>query len=166
MSSGALSSAACAFFQRRPRAEQRFVMPLFGEEVLVRIDLPYGNIKQHFFEFVNIFALFSGNEYFGIRYFSAFVALIRRDDTRFSRRKRQDFLVLFRQIFAAVQHDDEHVRLVEHAARKAMPMFSTASDESRMPAVSLHSNFTPFMTSVPSTTSRVVPATSETIALS
>lgn len=93
-------------------------MPLFGEEVLVRIDLPYGNIKQHFFEFVNIFALFRGNEYFGIRYFSAFVALIRRDDTRFSRRKRQDFLVLFRQIFAAVQHDDEHVRLVEHAARK------------------------------------------------
>ena len=49
---------------------------------------------------------------------------------------------------------------------RSMPIFSTNSSVSRMPAVSMNRNITPPRLSVSSIVSRVVPAISETIALS
>ena len=49
---------------------------------------------------------------------------------------------------------------------RSIPIFSTTSSVSRMPAVSMNRNITPPRLSVSSIVSRVVPAISETIALS
>ena len=93
-------------------------MPLLGEEVLVGIDFSHGNIKQHFFQFVNIFAVFRRKRYVRAEFFLLFVAFVRHDDAQFPFGQREDLLILFRKLLASVEHHQKYVRFLEHAAGK------------------------------------------------